>query len=257
MPREPMAPYLATIDGSATSTATDDFEDRDITVPDDRPTQLSTGRVPGLMPEFRRSSTMRRNYGPQRRAACRREARVHRDWDSGFVALDQTNPANPRVQGAHGLRPPTRTSTAIRRSTTKRASCSSRGDEDFCKTSGSGIEKGYGYLRVWDYSQAERRRSRSASSGRRTPGGNDQGAGDYTIHNNYLVGMTLYTSWYTDGIRVIDVANPRAPRRSDTSFLRPRTNPVKPSQRGGADEHDAGLGLGRRRGDRPRLRRAT
>jgi hypothetical protein len=25
-------------------------------------------------------------------------------------------------------------------------------DEDFCKTSGSGIEKGYGYMRVWDES---------------------------------------------------------------------------------------------------------
>jgi len=64
-----------------------------------------------------------------------------------------------------------------------------------------------------------------------TPGGNDQGAGDYTIHNNFLVGTTLYTSWYTDGIRVIDVANPRAPKEVAYFVPPATTNPVKPSQR--------------------------
>jgi hypothetical protein len=65
-----------------------------------------------------------------------------------------------------------------------------------------------------------------------TPGGDDQGAGDYTIHNNFLVGTTLYTSWYSDGIRVIDVSNPTKPK--EVAFFVPpaSVNPVKPSQRG-------------------------
>jgi hypothetical protein len=68
----------------------------------------------------------------------------------------------------------------------------------------------------------------------RTPnslGGDDQAAGDYTIHNNFLVGTTVYSSWYSDGVRVIDTSNPRAPK--EVAFFVPPAgkNTVKPSQR--------------------------
>jgi hypothetical protein len=60
----------------------------------------------------------------------------------------------------------------------------------------------------------------------------DQAAGDYVLHNNFLVGTTVYQSWYSDGVRVIDASNPRAPREV-AYFVPPATeNPVKPSQRG-------------------------
>ena len=63
-------------------------------------------------------------------------------------------------------------------------------------------------------------------------GTDDQAAGDYVIHNNFLVGTDVYSSWYSDGVRVIDTSNPRAPREV-ASFVPPATsNPVKPSQRG-------------------------
>jgi hypothetical protein len=69
----------------------------------------------------------------------------------------------------------------------------------------------------------------------RTPrslGTDDQGAGDFVIHNNFLVGTTLYQSWYSDGVQVVDVSNPKSPRRV-AYFVPPATeNPVKPSQRG-------------------------
>jgi hypothetical protein len=69
----------------------------------------------------------------------------------------------------------------------------------------------------------------------RTPnslGTGSQGSGDFVIHNNYLVGTTVYASWYSDGVRVIDVSNPRAPR--EVAYFVPPAgqNPVKPSQRG-------------------------
>ena len=105
-------------------------------------------------------------------------------------------------------------------------------DEDFCKTSGSGTEKGYGYLRVYEYSNL----ADPVQIGEyRTPnslGTNDQAAGDYVIHNPFVVGSDIYASWYSDGVRVIDTSNPRAPREV-AYFVPPRTNnPVSPSQRG-------------------------
>ena len=42
----------------------------------------------------------------------------------------------------------------------------------------------------------------------------------------------MYSSGYTDGVRVVDVSNPRAPKEV-ANFVPPATsNPVKPSQRG-------------------------
>jgi hypothetical protein len=69
----------------------------------------------------------------------------------------------------------------------------------------------------------------------RTPhslGTDDPAAGDYTIHNPLVVGTDVYISWYSDGIRVVDARNPRAPR--EVAFFVPPAaqNPVKPSQRG-------------------------
>jgi len=68
----------------------------------------------------------------------------------------------------------------------------------------------------------------------RTPnsiGPGDPGAGDYTIHNPLLVGDTVYASWYTDGVRVIDVSDPTDP--VEVAYFVPPAgdNPVKPRQR--------------------------
>jgi hypothetical protein len=105
-------------------------------------------------------------------------------------------------------------------------------DEDFCKNSGPGIETGYGYLRVYDYSDpadpvqiGEYRTPNSLGLG-------SQGSGDYTIHNNFLVGTDIYISWYSDGVRVVDASDPTNPK--EVAYFVPPAgqNPVKPSQRG-------------------------
>jgi hypothetical protein len=97
--------------------------------------------------------------------------------------------------------------------------------------SGPGIERGYGYLRVWDFRNGAARQIGSYRTPR-SMGPSDPAAGDYVIHNNFLVGTTLYTSWYTDGVRVIDVQTPSNPR--EVAYFVPPAfdNPVKPSQRG-------------------------
>jgi hypothetical protein len=170
------------------------------------------------------------NYGHSAEPSLDGKLAFFAYWDSGFVALDLTNPANPVFKG--------RTAYAADEDGDAHSSQYDEArkllftaDEDFCNTSGTGIEKGYGYLRVYDYSKLSAPKQIGEYRTPNTFDSNDQQAGDYTIHNNFLVGTTLYTSWYTDGIRVIDVFNPRAPR--EVAFFVPpaSTNPVKPSQR--------------------------
>jgi len=105
-------------------------------------------------------------------------------------------------------------------------------DEDFCKTSGSGVEKGYGYMRIYDWSTPSSPRQIGAYRTPNSLGGSDQAAGDYVIHNNWLVGTDVYASWYSDGVRVVDTSNPRDPREVAYFVPPATTNPVKPAQRG-------------------------
>ena len=152
-------------------------------------------------------------------------------WDSGFVALDLSDPENPTYLGD--------TDYGADEDGDAHSSQWDEGreilfsaDEDFCKTSGPDTEKGFGYLRAWDYSDL----SDPVQIGEyRTPnssGSKDVRAGDYTIHNPLIVGTDLYISWYTDGIRVVNAADPRN-LREVAYFVPPSAkNPVQPSQRG-------------------------
>lgn len=152
-------------------------------------------------------------------------------WDSGFIALDVTNPANPVFLG-RTVYPANADGDGHSSSFDDARALLFTGDEDFCKASGAGIEKGFGYLRVYDYSNV----GAPVQIGEyRTPnssGTADPAAGDYTIHNPLVVGTDVYISWYSDGIRVVDASNPRSPR--EVAFFVPPAaqNPVKPSQRG-------------------------
>ena len=105
-------------------------------------------------------------------------------------------------------------------------------DKDFGKSCTSGTEKGFGYLRVWDWTAPGGPRQVGSYKTPNSTGTKDVNAGDYTIHNPLLVGQEIFASWYTDGIRIIDVADPANPR--ETAFFVPpsENNPVKPSQRG-------------------------
>lgn len=152
-------------------------------------------------------------------------------WDSGFIAVDVSDPAHPVYRG-RTVYPADADGDAHSSSYDEARGLLFTADEDFCKTSGSGTEKGYGYLRVYDY----RNLAQPVQVGQyRTPnslGANDQKAGDYVIHNPLLVGTDVYASWYSDGVRVIDTSDPRSPREV-AYFVPPRTNnPVSPSQRG-------------------------
>src|SRR5262249_34052809 len=71
---------------------------------------------------------------------------------------------------------------------------------------------GFGDLRLWAV-----RDPRHPVQGSRfaTPEVYDRsmaGKGLWTVHNPEVRGDTLYASWYSDGVRVIDISKPSAPR---------------------------------------------
>ena len=152
-------------------------------------------------------------------------------WDSGFIALDVTNPAQPVFKG-RTIYPANADGDAHSGSYDDARKLLFTADEDFCKTSGPDTEKGYGYLRVYDYNNLAEPVQIGTYRTPNSQGANSQAAGDYVIHNPLVVGTDIYVSWYSDGIRVLDASNPRALR--EVAFFVPPSanNPVKPSQRG-------------------------
>ena len=152
-------------------------------------------------------------------------------WDSGFIELDVSDPANP-VSVARAAYGPSADGDAHSSNFDEARKLLFSADEDFAKSCGPATEKGFGYLRVWDWSAPEGPLQIGSYKTPNSSGTRDVNAGDYSIHNPLLVGSDIYASWYTDGIRVIDVSNPAAPRET-AHFVPPsQNNPVKPSQRG-------------------------
>jgi hypothetical protein len=152
-------------------------------------------------------------------------------WDSGFIELDLTNPAQPVFRG-RTVYPANADGDAHSSNYDDARGLLFTADEDFCKNSGPDIERGLGYLRVYNYANP----ATPVQIGQyRTPnslGTGGPGSGDYSIHNPLVVGTDVYASWYSDGIRVIDASDPTN-LREVAYFVPPSANnPVKPSQRG-------------------------
>ena len=152
-------------------------------------------------------------------------------WDSGFIALDVSNPANPVFRG-RTVYPANADGDAHSSNYDDARKLLFTADEDFCKNSGPSIETGYGYLRIYDYSNLAAPTQIGAFRTPNSLGTGSQGSGDYVIHNPFVVGTDVYISWYSDGVRVVDASNPGAPK--EVAYFVPPAgqNPVKPSQRG-------------------------
>ncbi len=152
-------------------------------------------------------------------------------WDTGFVALDLTSPASPQFLG-RTIYPSNADGDAHSSIYDPARKLLFSADEDFCKTSGPGTETGYGYLRIWDYSDPAAPEQVGSFRTQSSLGLGAQGSGDYSIHNPFLVGTDVYLSWYSDGVRVVDAGDPTAPEEV-AYFIPPAgQNPVKPPQRG-------------------------
>lgn len=80
------------------------------------------------------------------------------------------------------------------------------------------VFNGWGYLRFFDNTNPANPVPISTFATPNTfnpdtasPRGAEGLSGTFTVHNPELVGDTLYASWYADGVRVLDVANPADP----------------------------------------------
>ncbi|MBI4171546.1 MAG: hypothetical protein HY511_02180, partial [Actinobacteria bacterium] len=92
--------------------------------------------------------------GPRRRRGPRLELgpRSRHNGRGGFVQLDLTNPASPVFKG-RTVYGPEADGDAHSAQYDEDRKLLFTADEDFCKASGAGIEKGFGYMRVYDVSK--------------------------------------------------------------------------------------------------------
>ena len=171
------------------------------------------------------------NYGHSAEPTADGKAVFVSYWDSGFIKLDLTDPANPVMVG-RTVYPPEADGDAHSSQYDEARGLLFTADEDFGKACGPATEPGFGYMRVYDYSNP----AAPVQIGEyRTPnssGTADRAGGDYTIHNNLIVGTDVYVAWYSDGVRVVDASDPTHP--VEVAYFVPPAgqNPVKPSQRG-------------------------
>lgn len=146
-------------------------------------------------------------------------------WDAGAVFLDLADPGDPRYLGrtrygsgaagnAHsGWFRPDETVFV-------------QNDEvgDFYRR---GVERRWGFQRIFDVSDLGNpvQVGRFATRNSLPRDGRYRRDGIYTVHNNVFVGNVQVVSWYSDGVRIVNVANPARPREIGFFVPPPRRDP--------------------------------
>src|SRR6266566_3475475 len=144
-------------------------------------------------------------------------------WDADAIIVDISNPAAIRMVGrtpypagsegdTHSAMPNAAGTVLV---TT---------DEDFSPgelvAAGEPKERGdtWGFARIWSIANPA---SPQHLSDFATPHSlTNSTSGFYSVHNPQIRGSTLYLSWYSDGLRIVDIANPSAPK--EVAFYRPK-----------------------------------
>lgn len=78
--------------------------------------------------------------------------------------------------------------------------------------SAKAVFNGWGYLRIYDIKNPANPVQLSTFA---TPNTNNEAVatqGTWSVHNPEVVGNIVYASWYSDGVRVIDISKPKSPR---------------------------------------------
>jgi hypothetical protein len=147
-------------------------------------------------------------------------------WSAGELFLDIGDPAAPRLVGQ----------TPYRAEDGYRGAHSGWFNEDetlfvqndeAMQAIGSGSRTTWTFQRVFDTSSLERPRLLSTfATESAVPGKDGRVATDgiYSVHNAVVKGDLEYVSWYSDGVRVVDLADPRRPREV-AWFVPPPSSP--------------------------------
>jgi hypothetical protein len=225
-------PDPATPSGYRDADGEGDFRMIDITDPSN-PTQVSDWGIQDIGGPFYggQGCDADPNYGHGAEPSADGRSVYLSYWDSGFIKLDVSDPANPVFKG-RTVYPANADGDAHSSNYDDARKLLFTADEDFCPQSGPAIEKGWGYLRIYDYSNAAAPNQIGSFKTQNSLAIGDRAAGDYTIHNPFLVGTDVYISWYSDGVRIVDASDPRSPREVGYFVPPAGQNPVKPSQRG-------------------------
>ncbi len=146
-------------------------------------------------------------------------------WDGGVVILDISEPSNPRFLGRTGFGPDEE-GNAHSVSVSPDNKLMLTADEDFDFGNRISGFNHWGFLRVFDISDHGSPRQLSTfltanAHTDRVNGPPDNGT--YSIHNPFLVGDLGFLSWYSDGIRVVDLANRQQPL--EVGYFVPPDNP--------------------------------
>jgi len=126
-------------------------------------------------------------------------------WDAGLILLDISDPSQPRFLGrgnyldGHG-----NTHAAV---PAQGGNLTIVGDEVFGMFGGNPR----GFMRVFDTTDPGAPVEVGGYQTEHTTGPKPDD-GDYSIHNVFVRGATVYASWYSDGVRLVDISVPAAPR---------------------------------------------
>jgi hypothetical protein len=125
-------------------------------------------------------------------------------WDAGAIFLDISDPAHPTYLGRTVYPPGFGNTHSVWLAANETVLLTA--DETPEPRHGA-----WGFLRLWDIHNlaTPAQIGQFATANAQLP---RQDGGDYTIHNPFVVGTLAFLSWYSDGIRVVDIANPAAPR---------------------------------------------
>jgi hypothetical protein len=147
-------------------------------------------------------------------------------WAAGVQFLDIADPSSPRLLGQTPYRPEDGYRGAHSGWFSADETLFVQNDEAM-RAVGSGSHATWTFQRVFDTRDLARPRLLSTfATESAVPGSDDRVATDgiYSVHNAVVEGDREYASWYSDGVRVVDLSDPRHPREV-ASFVPPPSTP--------------------------------
>jgi hypothetical protein len=147
-------------------------------------------------------------------------------WSAGVQFLDISDPASPRLIGQTPYRPEDGYRGAHSGWFNQDETLFIQNDEAM-QAVGSGSRASWTFQRVFDTSSLERPRLLSTfATESAVPGTDGRVATDgiYSVHNAVIRGDLSYASWYSDGVRVVDLSDPGRPQEI-ASFVPPPSSP--------------------------------
>ena len=137
-------------------------------------------------------------------------------WDAGLILLDVSDPTDPQFISRTPYAPTEEGNTHVA-VPARGGTLVITGDEDF--TPGP-----WGFMRVFDTSDitapVEIGTFATENALNAPPPG-----GDFSAHNVVVRGNTAYFSWYSDGIRLVDISQPTVPREIGSFVPEPAADP--------------------------------